>query len=89
MSTSRRAFLRSAVASAAVPALGPRVLDRLERRLEAFGQPSPLLAATDERYWGEIRRVFPVPADYINLENGYSSPQPAATFEALQRTSVT
>jgi selenocysteine lyase/cysteine desulfurase len=27
--------------------------------------------------------VFPVPADYINLENGYSSPQPSATYEAF------
>ncbi len=26
-----------------------------------------------------------MPADYINLENGYSSPQPAPTFEAFQR----
>ncbi len=85
MSTSRRAFLRSAAATVAVPALGPRALDRLERRLEAFGQPSPSSAATDESFWGEIRRVFPAHADYINLENGYSSPQPAATFDALQR----
>jgi selenocysteine lyase/cysteine desulfurase len=29
--------------------------------------------------------VYPVPADYINLENGYSSPQPAATYAAFQQ----
>jgi selenocysteine lyase/cysteine desulfurase len=37
-----------------------------------------------EDFWAEIRRVFPVPADYINLENGYSSPQPAPTYAAFQ-----
>ncbi len=29
--------------------------------------------------------MFPVPAGYINLENGYSSPQPTPTYEAFQR----
>jgi selenocysteine lyase/cysteine desulfurase len=85
MSTSRRAFLQSAAATAVVPVFGPRVLDVLERRLEAFEGLSPQAAAGDDEFWREIRRVFPVPADYINLENGYSSPEPAATFEAFQR----
>jgi selenocysteine lyase/cysteine desulfurase len=83
VSSSRRAFLRSAVAGAAVPVFGPRVLDALERRLEAFGNPAPAAAAGDEEYWAEIRRAFPVPADYINLENGYSSPQPRPTWDAF------
>jgi len=85
MQTSRRAFLHTAAAGAVVPVIGPRVLDVLERRLEAFGGLPPAAAAADEAFWNEIRKVFPVPADYINLENGYSSPQPAATFEAFQR----
>lgn len=85
METSRRAFLRSAAAGAAVPLLGPRFLDGLERRLEPFaGLPASALSA-EQDYWDEIRRVFPIPADYIHLENGYSSPQPAPTFEAFQR----
>ncbi len=88
MYTSRRRFLHAAAAGAVVPVIGPRVLDVLERRLEAFGNLSPSAAAVEEDYWREIRRVFPVPADYINLENGFSSPQPAATFEAFQRHEV-
>ena len=36
MFTSRRTFLRTAAAGAIVPSLGPRVLDTLERRLEAY-----------------------------------------------------
>jgi len=83
MSTSRRAFLRCAAAGAAAPVFAPRVLDALERRIEAFGNPPPAAAAGDEDYWAEIRRIFPVPADYINLENGYSSPQPGPTWDAF------
>ncbi len=85
MQTSRRSFLRRATAGAALPVFGPRILNTLERRLEACGQSSAAGAATDEEFWSEIRKVFPRPADYINLENGYSSPQPAPTYEAFQR----
>lgn len=84
MRTSRRAFLRTASAGSVVPALGPAVLDTLERRLEAYAGLSAADAVAQEDFWAEIRRVYPVPADYINLENGYSSPQPAPTFAALQ-----
>ncbi len=85
MRTSRRGFLRSAAAGVAVPVLGAAVLDSLERRLEAYGGLSASDAVRQEEFWAEIRRVFPVPADYVNLENGYSSPQPAATYEAFQQ----
>jgi len=84
MHTSRRAFLRSATAGAAVPFFTPSILDTLERRLEAYGHPAPQTAATDEAFWSEIRAAYPKYA-YINLENGFSSPEPAATFEAFQR----
>jgi selenocysteine lyase/cysteine desulfurase len=85
MHTSRRSFLRHATAGAAVPVLGPRFLDRLERRLESFSGLSPARASTEEDFWSEVRKAFPIPADYINLENGYSSPQPTPTYEAFQR----
>lgn len=42
-------------------------------------------AAAQDDFWAEIRKAFPVPADYINLENGYSSPEPIPTFDALHR----
>jgi selenocysteine lyase/cysteine desulfurase len=85
MHTSRRSFIRTAAAGAAVPVLAPRFLDRLERRLDAFGGLSPASAASEEEFWNEVRKAFPANADYINLENGYSSPQPTPTFEAFQR----
>lgn len=83
MPASRRSFLRTAAAGAVVPFFGSGMLDALERRLEGYSDLSPAVAAADDAFWAEIRRVFPVPADYINLENGYSSPQPAATYEAF------
>jgi selenocysteine lyase/cysteine desulfurase len=85
MQTSRRSFLSNVMAGSAVPLLRPRFLDTLERRLEAFTGLPARAAATQEDFWAEIRTAFPVPADYINLENGYSSPQPAPTYEAFQR----
>jgi selenocysteine lyase/cysteine desulfurase len=85
MDTTRRTFIRAAAAGAFVPMLGPAVLDALERRLDRFDGLPPSAAATDDEFWAEIRKVFPVPADYINLENGYSSPQPTPTYEAFQR----
>jgi len=86
MHTSRRSFLRTAaLAGGAMPVFGPRMLDALERRLEPFAGLSPAGAQADEAFWAEIRKVFPRSADYINLENGYSSPQPGPTYEAFQR----
>ena len=45
----------------------------------------PASAATDEAFWREVRKAFPPHPDYINLENGYSSPQPMPTWDAFQR----
>jgi selenocysteine lyase/cysteine desulfurase len=84
MNPSRRTFLRSAAAAAAVPALTPWALDSLERRLEAYAGVEAGAASMQEDFWAEIRRVYPT-HPYINLENGYSSPQPAPVFEAFQK----
>jgi selenocysteine lyase/cysteine desulfurase len=84
MHTSRRSFLRTAAAGATLPVLGSRFLDTLDRRLEAYSGLSPAAAASDEAFWTEIRTAFPT-HPYINLENGYSSPQPLPTYEAFQK----
>lgn len=85
MGTSRRRFLQMTAAAAAAPLLGTRTLDALERRLEPFAGLGPQSAAADQAFWDEIRRMFPVPTAYVHLENGYSSPQPAPTFEAFTK----
>ncbi|MEI6244554.1 MAG: aminotransferase, partial [Acidobacteriota bacterium] len=84
MHTPRRSFLRTAMAASAVPLLAPRFLDALETRLDAYAGLSAADAVAQEDFWAEIRKAFPV-HPYINLENGYSSPQPAPTYEAFQR----
>lgn len=81
----RRDFLRTASASAIVPLLGARALDALERRLEPFAGLGAQAAATDQAFWDEIRRMFPSHADYVHLENGFSSPQPMGTFDAFRQ----
>ncbi|HSP89484.1 MAG TPA: hypothetical protein VLN08_01170, partial [Vicinamibacterales bacterium] len=85
MTTSRRTFIRIAAASASAPVFGPGLLDSLERRLEAYQAIPPASAATEEAFWREVRKAFPPHPDYINLENGYSSPQPMPTWDAFQR----
>lgn len=84
VTTSRRHFLGAATAGVAAPLLSPRLLDALERRLEPWKGVTGAAAATEEEFWDEVRRAFPV-HPYINLENGYSSPQPRATWDAFQR----
>ena len=34
----------------------------------------------DEIYWKKVRTLFQVPEGFINLENGYFSPQPKSTL---------
>ncbi len=85
MPTSRRSFLRRTMGAAAVPALGPRFLDVFERRVEAYAGLPADQVAQDDAFWAEVRRAYPPYPDYINLENGYSSPQPAPTYEAFLR----
>ncbi|MBK8250273.1 MAG: aminotransferase class V-fold PLP-dependent enzyme [Gemmatimonadetes bacterium] len=82
--TNRRSFLGAAAAAGVAPLLSPRLLDAMERRLEPWRGRAPSVAATEEEFWDEIRQAFPV-HPYINLENGYSSPQPRMTWDAFQR----
>lgn len=84
MSTSRRHFLHTAVAGIGLPVFFPCTLDFIERSLEPFAGLEPASAARAEEFWEEIRLAFRISPDYINLENGYSSPQPAANLESFQ-----
>jgi selenocysteine lyase/cysteine desulfurase len=51
-------------------------------------EPPPLPGSDrvhDEKYWKHIRSLFYVPKDFINLENGYFSPQPKTTLAFHQK----
>ena len=39
----------------------------------------------DEKYWSIVRTAFRREGDYINLENGYFSPQPEAVRDFTNR----
>ncbi|MCX6190630.1 MAG: aminotransferase class V-fold PLP-dependent enzyme [Bacteroidetes bacterium] len=39
----------------------------------------------DEQYWTKIRALFNIPTQFINLENGYFSPQPKSTIAVHQK----
>ncbi len=46
--------------------------------------PSSETAFQDEAYWNMIRSNFSLPSGFINLENGYFSPQPLGTLQQHQ-----
>ena len=84
MVTSRREFLHTAIGGLSLPLFLPQVLDTVERSVEPFDSLDAGTAARTEEFWNEIRRAFSVSSDFINLENGYCSPQPDTTLASLQ-----
>ncbi len=42
-------------------------------------------SVNDESYWNMVRTFFNYPKDFINLENGYFSPQPISTVQFHQK----
>ena len=54
----------------------------LEKKLAHFSGHSPEELATDEEYWYHIQKAFNQSPLFINLENGYMSPQPVEVLQA-------
>ena len=84
MRTSRRQFLTTSLAGFGLPVFLPSALDAVERSLEPFAGLDAGTAARTQEFWDEIKQAFHVSPDFINLENGYCSPQPNVTLESLQ-----
>lgn len=84
MQPSRRYFLKTAVASVGMPLFLPGTLDAVERALEPFAGLDAGTTSRTEEFWDEIRQAFRVSPKFINLENGYCSPQPNVTLGSLQ-----
>jgi selenocysteine lyase/cysteine desulfurase len=49
--------------------------------LKQLPQASPGTSVTDEKYWKEIRGLYKLKPDYINLENGYYNFVPQPTLD--------
>ena len=87
---SRRDFLKKSGAlgisfmapGVAQPQLYDEGLDLVKRIVKAEKDIDSLV--NDERFWLKVRTMFSPPTTFINLENGYFSPQPLATLHRQQ-----
>ena len=57
-------------------------LDELEQKLKGFSSKETGDIARDEEYWAHIQQAFNPSPFFINLENGYMSPQPVEVMQA-------
>ncbi|HVZ78880.1 MAG TPA: aminotransferase class V-fold PLP-dependent enzyme [Gemmatimonadaceae bacterium] len=84
--TNRRSFVSSMLgAGLALPVLNSRAIRRLEDATRVAGARSASSLATDEDYWGEIRRAFDLDGTVINLNNGGCSPAPTHVLAQMIR----
>src|SRR5919198_5770515 len=81
----RRRFLTSLFAAAAIPTLRDDGLERLFGATRAMGARSPDDAARDEDFWLEVQQAFTLDRAILNLNNGGVSPSPRVVQEAMRR----
>lgn len=77
---SRRAFVASLAATAALPSFRRDALLRANDLATAGGG-----GVTDEDYWREVQRAFDLDRAIINLNNGGVSPSPTHVLDAMVR----
>jgi len=83
---SRKTFLQNAALATAglgLSSAGLPLNDNLNLLPLPFSNGG--IAVDDESYWDMVRLYFPRKGDYINLENGYFSPQASPTLLHHQR----
>ena len=82
----RRRFVTSLLhAGIALPVMNSRAFRHLENAAAVAGKRHASAVATDEDYWGEIRRSFDLDDTVINLNNGGCSPAPTHVLEQMIR----
>ncbi len=86
MSIERREFLKQfggvSIGATMLPSLRFEFIDHIASASRSIEHLTPEEAARDEAYWDEVRKAFDISSDFINLENGYFSPQPSVVLEA-------
>jgi selenocysteine lyase/cysteine desulfurase len=82
---SRRQFVSTLAAAAALPTFTPRAGLALRRATEVAGARAADALAPDEDYWAEINRAFDLDRTLINLNNGGVSPAPTHVLEQMIR----
>ena len=83
--TSRRSFLASMGAAAALPAFRESAGLRLREAWAVAGRRPAAALADDEAYWSTIQRAFDADRTLVNLNNGGCSPAPTHVLEAMIR----
>ncbi|MCB0838603.1 MAG: aminotransferase class V-fold PLP-dependent enzyme, partial [Bacteroidetes bacterium] len=86
MNTNRRSFLETlgglAIGSAATTLFDHEIMTEIKNLLAERQTLSPSELAEDETFWFQIQRAYRQSAQFINLENGYFSPQPETVMAA-------
>ncbi|MCB0845801.1 MAG: aminotransferase, partial [Bacteroidetes bacterium] len=86
MNTNRRSFLETlgglAIGSAATTLFDHETMTEIKNLLAERQTLSPSELAEDETFWFQIQRAYRQSAQFINLENGYFSPQPETVMAA-------
>ena len=86
MDTTRRNFLHSmsglAAGSLGLPFFSKENTDTIFHLLKARQHLTPREMATDETFWYQVQKAYKQSPHFINLENGYFSPQPVEVMEA-------
>ncbi|MDE3150979.1 MAG: aminotransferase class V-fold PLP-dependent enzyme [Gemmatimonadota bacterium] len=82
----RRAFVSTVLnAAVALPVMNSRAVHHLHEATRIAGLRPAASVATDEDYWGQIRRSFDLDDTMINLNNGGCSPAPTHVLEQMIR----
>ncbi|MGA9836109.1 MAG: aminotransferase class V-fold PLP-dependent enzyme [Gemmatimonadaceae bacterium] len=82
----RRRFVTSMLnAAVALPVMNSRAFRHLEHATRIAGKRPATAVATDEDYWGMIRRSFDLDDTVINLNNGGCSPAPTHVLDQMIR----
>ncbi len=87
MLDSRRTFLKRSVGltlgTAAFSILKPEGIEMVAEASNRLENMSPQDIAIDEDFWYAVRNTYNLSPHFINLENGYLSPQPEAGVDKL------
>lgn len=89
MPTNRRTFMQYAsgltAGSLLMPWVTPQTLHQIEETRRKLDHLSPQAFAQREDFWVLIQRAYQQSPHFVNLENGYFSPQPVTVMEAQMK----
>jgi len=87
MRASRRDFMKTAVATAAVGTtiLKDDAIQRIEAAVTDAHDASPEALAGNEDFWFQVQQAYNVDRSIINLNNGGVSPAPRTVLDAMRR----